>query len=231
MSRHGLNVQHLDIGASRFDELEARGFTDAGYGRVPQVGDHPALIIVDMTYEFCGRPGSRGSSSAISRKASDAAAWKAIKTLVDLLPAFRAAEVPIIYSRNAKRSTPVEQGSWKLKTDGQAPDSELEIVAEVAPLGSDLVVEKSKPSAFFGTPLTSWLIELGVDTVFLSGGTTSGCVRATVTDAFSHNLRPFVIVDAVFDRSPTSHEVNLYEMQQKYAGLVHSDQLAAWLRP
>ena len=79
------------------------------------------------------------------------------------------------------------------------------------------MLKKDKPSAFFGTPLLSYLVLLGCDGVIVTGTTTSGCVRATVLDAFSHNYRVTVVEDACFDRSQASHAISLCDMHAKYA--------------
>ena len=91
------------------------------------------------------------------------------------------------------------------------------------------MITKTKPSAFFATPLVTWLIQLGIDTVLLAGGSTSGCVRASAVDAFSYNLNPFVVAEATFDRSNTSHRVNLFELDQKYATVIGADTAAGYL--
>jgi maleamate amidohydrolase len=93
-----------------------------------------------------------------------------------------------------------------------------------------MVVEKVKPSAFFGTPLASHLISLGVDTVVVTGCTTSGCVRATVTDAFSYNFRVLLVEEGTFDRGEVSHKVNLFDLNQKYADVVRLGAAMEYLR-
>jgi nicotinamidase-related amidase len=99
----------------------------------------------------------------------------------------------------------------------------------VAPEEGDILVPKRHPSAFFGTPLVSYLVEAGVDSLVVTGCTTSGCVRSSVTDAFSYNFRVSVPADAVYDRSPVVHEVNLFDMAQKYADVTTTDALLAAL--
>jgi nicotinamidase-related amidase len=84
---------------------------------------------------------------------------------------------------------------------------------------------KPKPSAFFGTPLTSHLTLLGADSLIVVGTTTSGCVRASVVDAFSHNYRVAVVEDGCFDRSQASHALALCDMDAKYADVVSSDEV------
>jgi isochorismate hydrolase len=90
-------------------------------------------------------------------------------------------------------------------------------VAETAPEAGDILLPKKHPSAFFGTPLVSYLIDLGADTLVITGCTTSGCVRGSVVDAFAYNFRVLVPEDAVYDRSRVSHAVNLFDMAAKYA--------------
>ena len=92
-----------------------------------------------------------------------------------------------------------------------------------------MVILKQKPSAFFGTPLLSWLQLLGVDSLIVTGTTTSGCVRASVLDAFSLNLRCTVVEDGCFDRTEASHAVNLFDMHAKYADVCSKLEVLAHL--
>jgi len=95
-----------------------------------------------------------------------------------------------------------------------------DFVEEIAPLPKDILLPKKHPSAFFGTPLASYLVNLGADTLVVTGCTTSGCVRSSVVDAFSYNFRVCVPSDAVYDRSQVSHAVNLFDMGEKYADVM-----------
>ena len=87
------------------------------------------------------------------------------------------------------------------------------------------------PSAFFATPLTSHLIDLGADTLVVTGCTTSGCVRGSVVDGFAYNFKCVVPHDAVYDRSATSHAVNLFDMASKYADVATTAEVLEMLRP
>jgi nicotinamidase-related amidase len=108
-----------------------------------------------------------------------------------------------------------------------ADPSAVEFAAEVAPMAGELVLVKPRASAFFNTPLATYLHGLGVDTLLIGGATTSGCVRASVVDAFSHGFRPIVVEEAVFDRSRLSAGVSLFEMNAKYADVKSIDDVCA----
>jgi nicotinamidase-related amidase len=98
-------------------------------------------------------------------------------------------------------------------------------VPEIAPRQRDVLLPKKHPSAFFGTPLASYLIDLQVDSLVVTGCTTSGCVRASVVDAFAYNFKCTVPIECVYDRSATSHAVNLFDMASKYAEVIPVSQV------
>jgi maleamate amidohydrolase len=140
----------------------------------------------------------------------------------------------VFFSTNTRRADGFDAGSWRWKNGRELEDAEKEIegnqiVAEVAPMPQDVTILKTKPSAFFGTPLLSFLIDLKVDTLIVCGVSTSGCVRATVIDAFSNNLRVEVVEDACFDRSEVSHAINLGDMNAKYSDVVPSETVLSYL--
>lgn len=199
----------------------------AGYGHAVGLGERPALLVVDVTYGFLGRvplpvleaiqtyPGAVGE-----------AGWEAVEVIQGLLAAARRAGVPVLYFAGTG-----EPGRWAQKRPRhlRQPADAYEIVDRLAPRPGETVIRKAKPSAFFGSGLGERLTELGVDSVIVCGGTTSGCVRATVVDAFSHDLRVAVVEDAVFDRVQLSHAAALLDMEQKYADVLPSSVVVAWL--
>ncbi|WP_395104001.1 cysteine hydrolase family protein [Actinomadura sp. SCN-SB] len=150
-----------------------------------------------------------------------------------LLDAARAAGLPIWFTRGGKRwhtstASPlstVERGGW-LRRNGwkqdppEAAQLAMEIAPRLAPRPGEVVLTKSKPSAFFGTPLISQLLSARVSELIVVGMMTSGCVRATVTDAFSYDLDVTVPVDCVADRDAAAHEANLRDIGRKYATLL-----------
>ena len=100
----------------------------------------------------------------------------------------------------------------------------------IAPQPQDLLCLKQKPSGFFGTNLAAYLQLLGADSVIVTGTTTSGCVRATVLDAFSLNFRVAVAEEGCFDRSQASHAINLCDMHAKYADVVPTAEVIAYVQ-
>ncbi len=207
-------VDPRELAAGVFPADELATYQAAGYGRTARPGSRPALLIVDVTYAFTG---DRGGTDEYPLSCGDAA-WQAVDHIAKLVEVARPAGIPIVYSRNSPREARAELGGWAGKLEQRPePARAHDIVDEISPHRGDLVITKTKPSAFFATPLASWLIELQVNTLLVAGGSTSGCVRASVVDAFSYNLNPFVVREATFDRSGTSHSANLFELHQKYA--------------
>ena len=103
------------------------------------------------------------------------------------------------------------------------------MASEYAPRKEDIVILKNKPSAFFETPLESFLRYDGVDTLVIVGVSTSGCVRSAATDAFSHNFRVIVVEEACGDRSAFAHRANLFDLDMKFADVEKIDDVIAEL--
>jgi nicotinamidase-related amidase len=99
-----------------------------------------------------------------------------------------------------------------------------EIVQELAPIAGEVVLRKSSPSAFWGTPLVGQLNLLGVDTLIVAGESTSGCVRASVVDGCTNRYRMQVVEECVFDRHEAPHAINLFDIHQKYADVISLSQ-------
>lgn len=219
------------------DEQDRQVAALSGYGRRAGYGARPALVVVDVTVNFCGdRPEPIVESVRRWRNSCGLAAWEAVEPIRELLAAARGAGLPVIYS--AGLDTPpqrVYSGRWADKNSRRGEDAAVErsggneILPPIAPQPGELVLRKTKPSAFFGTPLLSYLVDLQVDTLVCCGATTSGCVRATVVDAFSNNLRVAVVEEATFDRVSVSHRVNLLDIQLKYGDVVPLADAVAYL--
>jgi nicotinamidase-related amidase len=214
-------------------------FAAAGYGARQGFGERPALLVVDVNYFFCGeRPEPILESIRRWRNSCGEDAWTGIKVIRRLVDAARGQGVPVIYTTGSPRPDQWNRGSWAWKNNRMGEDRDAgrelaldgnTIVPEIAPAPQDIVVLKEKPSGFFGTPLLSYLVLLGCDSIIITGTTTSGCVRATVLDAFSSNYRCTVVEDGCFDRSQASHAINLCDMHAKYADVVPSSEVLDFL--
>jgi maleamate amidohydrolase len=205
----------------------------SGLGGAVGMGTRPALAIIDCTYHFCGdKPEPLLASIARWPYSCGEAAWKSVAVIRRLIDACHGSKIPVFYSTNARSSSGLESGSWRWTSQRELEDPEREakgntVVAEIAPTADDMTIYKTKPSMFFGTPFLSYLIELKVDSLFVCGVSTSGCVRATVIDAFSNNLRVQVVEEACFDRTEVSHAINLFDMNAKYADVVSEKEAIA----
>jgi nicotinamidase-related amidase len=194
-------------------------YRDAGFGGALALGKRPALLIIDVQYRTVGSKRVPIQESMKEFKTScGEIAWAAVDQIGLLLELFRQRSWPVIYPYVApKIASDYARISEKSPGLMSASARGYDFVEEVAPLETELMLPKRHPSAFFGTPLTSYLVDLGVDTLIVTGCATSGCVRGTVVDGFSYNFRVAVPHDAVFDRSQVSHAVNLFDMASKYA--------------
>lgn len=199
------------------------------WARPLSAGSRPAVIVVDMTRAFVDDAYPSGWSET---------GYPAVAATATLLEGARAAGLPIYFTKAYAdpEHDPVgpEKGRWRGKRERPAlpqgtPPGDV-IVEQLTPLSSEIVIHKgSKPSGFFGTPLASFLTYDGVDTAIVTGMTTSGCVRATVLDAFMNNLSVIVPFECSADRSQISHQVNLFDMHMKYADVVSLDETIDYL--
>ncbi|HVC77886.1 MAG TPA: isochorismatase family protein [Candidatus Micrarchaeaceae archaeon] len=195
----------------------------SGYGRSATFGRRPALLVVDVTYNFTGDRGSALLESIRKYAFScGESAWRAVDAIAELLVEARRSAIPVIYTAPAVHRSAADAGRWSAKTERveESGGRGSEIVAEIAPIGDEMILRKPKPSAFFATDLISRLVGFGVDSLLLCGGTTSGCVRATAVDAFSFNYPVAIVEEGVFDRSTLVHRLNLFDLHAKYAEVV-----------
>jgi maleamate amidohydrolase len=193
-------------------------------GRSEMPWESSALLVIDVTYAFLGERLPTLEAARRLRTACGLPAWEALPSISRLLEAFRGAGRPVICTVAADER--VHGGS----TIGRAEDGPgNEIVSEIAAIDGDIVIPKARASAFFGTPLASLLVRSGVRGLVVVGGTSSGCVRATVVDALSSGFVVAVAHDACFDRSPLSHAVALQELDVKYASVLDSAGVVAAL--
>src|SRR5882672_5392894 len=218
-------------------ERDKQVFAAAGYGARAGFGSRPALLVIDVSYAFCGdRPEPILESIKRWRNSCGAESWVAIGHIKRLSEKAHDRELPVIYTTGVRRADNWDSGGWRSKNSrsGEAPKTAsnrdgYDIVDEIAPGPKDIVIYKQKPSGFFATPMAGYLTQLHCDSVIVTGTTTSGCVRATVLDAFSNNYRVTPAEEACFDRSEASHAINLCDMQAKYADVLPVEDVKRYL--
>ncbi|MBV9811248.1 MAG: isochorismatase family protein [Acetobacteraceae bacterium] len=206
---------------------EQKAYRAAGFGRPSGLGVRPALLIIDVQYRTTGtEPRPFWESLKEFPTSCGEVAWRAVGQIERLLTLFRTRGWPVLYPHVApKEGFDTGRLSDKVPAIMTVARKGYEFVREIAPREGDILLPKKHPSAFFGTPLASYLINLQADTLVVTGCTTSGCVRGSVVDAFAYNFRVAVPHDAVYDRSQTSHAVNLFDMAEKYADVMSTEEL------
>ncbi|TNF17252.1 MAG: isochorismatase family protein [Rhodobacteraceae bacterium] len=198
-------------------------YQDAGFGAPVPRGTRPAVVVVDFTYGF--------TDTQYPTAADMSAEVAATRRLTD---AARAMGVPVIYTVIAFQPWEREALPWLKKARGMAAMeagsrlSEVDSATGIQP--SDPVIVKHGASGFHGTNLAGLLTGAGVDTLIVTGATTSGCVRATAVDAVQSGFNVLVPRDCCADRAAAPHEANLYDMAQKYADVTDSADILDWLR-
>lgn len=211
----------------------------SGFSARTGFGTRPAVLVVDVNYAFTGDVDEPIEASVKKwRTSCGHVGWAAIPHIQALLRAARGSRIPVFFSTGTDaRADRFDRGAWDHKTRRAGEDTSLtvpgvrgnDIVREIAPQPHEIVIQKLKPSPFFGTPLPGFLVDLGVDTLLICGTTTSGCVRAAVIDAFSYNYRIAIVEECTFDRFESSHALNLFDMNAKYGDVVGVDEASDYL--
>lgn len=211
---------------------EQRAYKASGFGRPTGLGKRPALLIIDVQYRTVGTvPKPFWEAIEEFPTSCGDVGWAAVAHIRELLSVFRQRDWPVLYPYVApKEGFDSGRLSDKVPAIMTIAKRGYDFVAEVAPEANDILLPKKHPSAFFGTPLVSYLINAGADTLVVTGCTTSGCVRGSVVDAFAYNFHVCVPSDAVYDRSQVSHAVNLFDMSSKYADVMTTQEVLGALR-
>ena len=222
-------------------ERDKQVFEKSGFGAEAGFGKKPALLVIDVSYNFCGdkrEPILESIKNFHNSCGEDA--WDALPHIRKLIDKCHEKGIPVIYTTGTVREDGWDAGGWAWKNsrtdeDVTAPKTTgfnrdgNEIMDDIAPSAQDIVIYKHKPSAFSGTPLSGFLNDLGADSLLVTGTTTSGCVRASVIDAFSNNYRVAVVEEGCFDRSQASHAINLCDMHAKYADVVTTEDALSYV--
>jgi maleamate amidohydrolase len=200
-------------------------FDAAGYGALPVGwGERPAVLVVDFQRAFTDPALPAGRSPHIAA---------AVERTAVLLEAARRAGILVVSCRTAWCSER-DMIPWKtaaVRTGLFHGDPGTEMDARVYDRAYDVNIVKAGPSIFFGTPVSSVLVKNGIDTVVVTGCTTSGCVRASIIDSFSHGFRTIVPADCCGDMEVGPHEANLLDVGRRYADVVTAEECLERFRP
>lgn len=195
----------------------------AGFGRSVPRGTRPAVVVVDFSYGFTD---TRYPTAADMR--DQIARTRAITDLA------RSRGFPVIFTTIAYQPWEAETLTWLRKATGMKAllvgSRLVEIDASTGIAAGDPVLVKHGASAFHGTNLASLMTGAGVDTVVVTGATTSGCVRATAVDAVQSGFSVLVPRDCCGDRAAGPHEASLYDIDQKYGDVTDAADVTDWLQ-
>ena len=183
-------------------------------------GVSPALIVIDMAYGWTD-PAYAGGSARLD---------PAIAAIQALLPAVRARKIPVIYTTSPHWMKMPKKSAADYSPNFRKWDERACAIDErVKPEPDDYVIYKEYASAFAGTALAGHLMASRIDTLLITGCSTSACVRATATDAKTFHLKPIIIREGVQDRSEVAHEWTLFDIQARFADVINLEEALSYL--
>jgi nicotinamidase-related amidase len=203
------------------------------------MGERAALLMIDNWEVLLGeRPLPVREAAALWPRSMGEPAWRAVANIKTLLAEARSRHLPVVHTtmltgafaaRDWYSGTRAPNAARAFMSAGTAAANPFEIMADLAPIAGEVLIEKTGPSAFAGTPLVSVLQQNRVDTLLVCGESTSGCIRATVVDAATLGFRTIVVEECVYDRHEACHAINLFDMHQKYADVLPVEDVLAWV--
>jgi maleamate amidohydrolase len=227
-----------------FCEMSARDFEDhcwkdvipadvlqiyRAYIRELKIGPSPALVMIDQ-YNLAFEGGARPILDLQKDYPSSCGehAWASIEPTKRLLAAARAAGLPVFFSTQETRNEALPARSpATLRQKNTFDPKVFEIYHAFAPLPGETIIYKQRASIFYGTAFQAHLSQLGVRSLIFSGESTSGCLRASVVDGYSHGYHASVVEECCYDRSQISHKVSLFDLHHKYADVLNIDTVVA----
>lgn len=199
------------------EQADIERYQRLGIGASSGFGKKPAIVVIDVQKrtslpEYPANCGEQGLA--------------AIPKIAALFDKARSLDIPTFVAYVAPKSRHDSSGfATKFAVLQGVDDEGYEFVDGLLPEEADVMLPKRHPSVFFGTPFASYLIDRGIDTLIITGATTSGCVRATAVDAFSYGYKVIVPSDGAFDRVTTSHYVSLFDINSKYGDVCESSDI------
>ncbi len=225
MAKSATPQDRLAPNATGNPDASSTFYEKQGMGQRMGFGDRPAVLVIDMQHDLCDPDAPTTLWPSIE------ATFEPIRRLCN---AARSRDLPVIYTQGLVAGDGSTAGLWRFKMRYHAEGRvQIEgsrgagIVPELAPQPGDRVIRKWRPSAFFRTDLEVFLGSQDIDTLLVCGTSVSGCVRATVTDAFMRDIRCMVVRECVADRTPAVMEANLFDLHQKYADVVTLEETLA----
>lgn len=193
----------------------------SAYKRQLGIGAKPAVVAIDL-YNMVFAGGDRPPHELQNQHPSSCGkyAYAAIAPIKKVFAQARALDIPVIHiTLPAQGRVLTATNRQSLSADQQARD----FYPGLGPVGTEMVIEKERASAFYGTQLVAELVSQGINTVVVVGESTSGCVRASVVDGYSNGFHMVTVENGVFDRSWLNHQVNLFDLHHKYADGLDAD--------
>jgi nicotinamidase-related amidase len=212
------HLENLRVAMASVDAYyKERGIFQAKFG----FGKKPALVVIDMAYGWTD-PAYAGASARLD---------SAVAALQQLLPAARAKKIPIAYTTSVFHEEPAPKAASDFSPKFRKWDRRAcEIDERLRMMPGEYLIHKEHASALNQTPLVGWLVGQGIDTVLITGCSTSACVRSTAVDAKSLGFKPIMIREAVQDRSEIAHEFTLFDIQARFADVVSLEETLAYMR-
>jgi maleamate amidohydrolase len=218
-----------ELWSALISDVDRQVYARGGWGTRVGWGRRPAVVVVDVNRDFVGEREDREPAQNPGYPfACGEWARKALGRIEEVLAEARAAAVPVCFTTGQVTDSP---GAWGGKNSSSVSRSlearrrGAELVPELGRASTEPLFEKRGPSAFFGTEIVEWLLKEAVDTLVVTGCVTSGCVRATVVDAFSWGLRVIVPAECTFDRAWAPHAINLFDIDSKYGDVVSVEEV------
>jgi len=200
----------------QFDAYQKAGYGEGNVG----FGSKVAILVVDFQKAFTDSESPLGGSPLITA---------AVTKTKELLSIAREVDISIVFTVVGYREDQQDMGLWPLKVKTlstvQLGSKWVEIDDELEVLEKDIALTKKMPSAFFNTDLINILIRQQIDTVIITGCTTSGCIRATAVDSFSYGFRTIVAEECVGDQGLEPHRANLFDIKNRYGDVLSNKEI------